>query len=163
MTTMTVAEYRARCSKKGAAVGKTKGGKRKDIGLYVRSSWEANMVRIYRYTNTKFQYEPCEFAFEGIKRGCRFYKPDFYLPDEDVYVELKGYLNGESKTRLKRMLKYHPTIATKMRIVVDQIFSRDFKLTKIASAIISLGYEVTQLQAYAPLEKTYRFLPEWES
>ena len=114
------------------------------------------MVRIYRYTNTKFQYEPCEFAFEGIKRGCRFYKPDFYLPDEDVYVELKGYLNGESKTRLKRMLKYHPTIATKMRIVVDKIFSRDLKLTKIASAIISLGYKVTQLQAYSPLEKTYR-------
>ena len=57
-------------------------GTRTDIGFFVRSAWEANMVRFYRKTGTCFIYEPCEFEFVGLKRGNRFYKPDFYLPKE---------------------------------------------------------------------------------
>jgi len=93
-------------------------GTREDLGIYVRSSWEANYAR---YLNTlitsgeilSWEYEPERFVFEKIKRGCRSYLPDFKITDVDGsirYVEVKGYLDQKGKTRIKRMKKYYPKI-----------------------------------------------------
>lgn len=86
------------------------GGKRADLGnRFFRSSMEANIARYYNYLGIKWEYEPCEFKFP-IERGIRFYKPDFYLPDEGKYIECKGWYDPKSKTRMKRMAKYHPCV-----------------------------------------------------
>lgn len=85
-------------------------GKREDLGnTYFRSSMEANIARYYNFLGIEWQYEPCEFEFP-IKRGIRFYKPDFYLPATDTYIECKGWMDAKSKTKLKRMEKYHPDV-----------------------------------------------------
>lgn len=58
-------------------------------------------------------YEVDTFWFDGIKRGCVSYKPDFKivnLQDEISYVEVKGYMDEKSATKIKRMGKYHPDI-----------------------------------------------------
>lgn len=98
--------------------GRHKGGKRADLGgLYVRSRWEANWARYLNFLQSQGQiiswaYEPETFEFP-IKRGTRFYTPDFkvILPDGSVeYHEVKGYMTPESKTRAKRMAKYYPRI-----------------------------------------------------
>ncbi len=86
-------------------------GKREDLGnIFFRSAWEANYARYLNFANIKWEYEPKTFWFEGIKRGCRSYTPDFYLPEEDRYVEVKGWMDKNSRTKLKRMAKYYPTI-----------------------------------------------------
>lgn len=94
------------------------GGKRKDLGIYVRSTWEANYARylnflVSRKAILKWEYEPDTFWFEGIKRGTRSYTPDFKVYESDgsiKYHEVKGYLDEKSKTKLQRMSKYHPGI-----------------------------------------------------
>jgi hypothetical protein len=139
------------------------GGVRKDIGFYVRSKWEANLVRYYRFTKTEFVYEPKEFEFVGLKRGNRFYKPDFYLPKEDRYVEIKGYLDATSITKLKRFRKYFPETADRMTIVVQRVFqSGKLTLSKEAAALVRLGFRLDQLQSYADLERRFGFIPGWE-
>lgn len=93
-----------------------KGGKREDLGgLYVRSRWEANWARYLNFLKKHgaikaWQYEPDTFYFD-VKRGSRFYTPDFKIFENDgsiVYHEVKGYLDKASQTKIKRMQKYYP-------------------------------------------------------
>ena len=63
-----------------------KGGYREDLKQYFRSRWEANMGRYYNFVGVKWIYEQQEFEFYKIKRGSRFYKPDFYLPEQDRFI-----------------------------------------------------------------------------
>lgn len=101
-----------------------RGGKRDDLGgRYFRSSWEANWAR---YLNTRivageirrWEYESETFEFP-IRRGSRFYTPDFrvvYADGSMEYQEIKGYMDQKSRTKLKRMAKYHPSVSV---VVID--------------------------------------------
>lgn len=105
--------------------GGGKGGKREDLGgIYFRSSWEANWAR---YLNLlvkvgmiiKWEFEPDTFEFP-VKRGSKFYTPDFKLFNPDgttEYHEVKGYMDQKSKTKLKRMGIYYPKI---LMSIIDQ-------------------------------------------
>lgn len=101
------------------AFSRTKKGFRDDIGISVRSAWEANYARYLNWLIAKdgkiekWEYEPETFWFEKIKRGCRSYKPDFRITFTDgkvEYHEVKGWMTPRSKTALKRMSKYHPSV-----------------------------------------------------
>ena len=96
-----------------------RGGKRDDLdGLYVRSSWEANYARYLNWLQARgeirgWEYEPDVFLFEGYTRGARAYTPDFKVTEKNgevIYHEVKGWMDGPSKTRLKRMAKHYPHI-----------------------------------------------------
>lgn len=99
-------------------------GKRLDLGtMMFRSSWEANYARYLNFLIKQrcikqWEYEPETFWFEKIRRGCRSYTPDFRITGaagETYYVEVKGWMDAKSKTKLKRMAKYYP--ATDIRLV----------------------------------------------
>jgi hypothetical protein len=97
-----------------------KRGVREDIGgMFFRSKWEANYARYLNWMRGrgeifKWEYEPDTFWFEAIKRGVRSYTPDFKIWDTESstprYIELKGYMDPKSLTKLKRMRIYHPAI-----------------------------------------------------
>lgn len=94
-----------------------KGGIREDLGnRYFRSSWEANWARFLNWQQKQgliksWDYECKTFEFTTVKRGCRFYTPDFRieLPDgTHEWIEVKGWNDPKSKTRAKRFAKYFP-------------------------------------------------------
>jgi hypothetical protein len=94
-------------------------GKRADLGgLYVRSAWEANYARYLDWLVQigdirGWEYEPVTFEFHAIKRGTRFYTPDFKVTNCDgsvEYHEVKGWMDPKSKTKLKRMKRYYPDV-----------------------------------------------------
>lgn len=86
--------------------------------IYFRSRWEANYARHLQLLKesaviAEWEHEPETFWFEAIKRGVRSYLPDFRVtfPDGRIeYHEVKGYMDARSKTKLKRMAKYHPDV-----------------------------------------------------
>lgn len=96
-----------------------KGGRRPDIPAPVKSAWEANIYRFYTWLLEtdqliSFEYEPQRFDFPvKAKTGPgSFYIPDFkvvYPGGETVYVEVKGYMDKISSTKLKRFKKYYPS------------------------------------------------------
>lgn len=102
------------------------GGKKK----YYRSRWEANYARYLQFLKQHGQikewlHEPDTFWFEKVKRGCRSYLPDFKVTENDgrvIYHEVKGWMDARSKTKLKRMKKYHPDVAL---IVIDAPVYKD--------------------------------------
>ena len=58
-------------------------------GYRFRSRLEARVAVLFDRANIKYQYEPEGFESDGV---C--YLPDFYLPDEDFYVEVKPIRDG---------------------------------------------------------------------
>lgn len=120
-----------------------KAGKRSDLNnQYFRSTWEANFARYLNLLQCcgniyKWEYEADEFAFP-IKRGTRFYIPDFKVwdtPDsKPYYYEVKGFMDKKSQTKLKRMAKYYPDVKI---IVVD---NRQYKAIAKKSYLIP-GWE----------------------
>lgn len=96
------------------------GGKR----VYFRSRWEANYARYLQWLVeqkqiTGWEHEPETFWFDGIKRGCVSYLPDFRVTNLDgciEYHEVKGWMDARSKTKIKRMKKYHPKVKL---VVID--------------------------------------------
>ena len=106
---------------------------------YYRSRWEANYARYLEWLKGRgeikdWEHEPKTFWFEKIKRGSRSYLPDFRVDlvgGEEEYHEVKGWMDKRSKTKLRRMKKYHPevvmvlidapryrAIASKMRYII---------------------------------------------
>lgn len=110
--------HRSKYNNNTKAHSYARGGRREDLGFYVRSSWEANWARYLNFLKKHgeiqdWAYEPETFEFVGIKRGSKFYTPDFLVVEKDgsrVYHEIKGYMDAQSKTKLRRMKKYHPNI-----------------------------------------------------
>lgn len=107
---------------------------------YYRSRWEANYARYLEAlkNNNKivdWEHEPEVFWFDGIKRGCVSYLPDFRIIKNDSsveYHEVKGWMDDRSKTKIKRMAIYYPKIKL---IVID---SKEYKrLEKEISSTIS--------------------------
>lgn len=99
-----------------------KGGRRADIGpMYFRSAWEANYARYLNWLQSRgeidgWEYEPETFWFEAIKRGVRSYRPDFRISEKgkSYFVEVKGWMDPKSRTKLRRMKKYHPTVEVRL-------------------------------------------------
>ena len=90
--------------------------------IYARSRWEANFARYLQFQQEhglikRWQHEPDTFWFEGIKRGVCSYLPDFKVFNNDgtiEYSEVKGFMDSRSKTKIRRMAKYHPTVKLKV-------------------------------------------------
>lgn len=117
------------------------GGRRADLDdRYFRSAWEANYARYLNWRKARgdllaWEYEPKTFIFEAIKRGTRAYTPDFrvVMPDGRVeWHEVKGWMDPQSITRLKRMAKYYPDELVR---VIDESWFRMANRTGLAAVI----------------------------
>jgi hypothetical protein len=125
----TIRQMKTRLSRYGTLAPPRKGTTWKsgwrEIGgqkKYFRSRWEANYARYLEFQKQQhlianWQHEPETFWFDGVARGCVSYLPDFRVTNNDGTVEfheVKGWMDASSKTKLRRMAKYHPKI--KLRV-----------------------------------------------
>jgi len=78
--------------------------------------WEANYAKWLQYQVEQgliasWEHEPHTFWFLEIKRGVRSYLPDFKIINLDgshYWVEVKGFWDAKSLTKVKRLHKYYP-------------------------------------------------------
>ena len=84
---------------------RAKAGIRPDIDsdLYFFSRWEANFARIMNLLKIEWIFQPETFDLKFKK-----YTPDFYLPQYDVYIEIKNFLYDYSLKRDKGFRKLYP-------------------------------------------------------
>lgn len=108
-----------------------------DKKKYFRSRWEANYGRYLEFLKEQkliadWEHETQTFWFEGIKRGVCSYLPDFKVTRIDgthYWVEVKGYMDSRSNTKLKRFSKYYPD--EELLLVDKKWFSQQKILPKI--------------------------------
>jgi len=63
-------------------------------GNFYRSSWELAVMKFFDENNIVWQYEKKRFF---LKKLGKYYVPDFYLPEKDIFVEVKGYIKKPDK------------------------------------------------------------------
>lgn len=100
--------------------------------LFFRSKWEANyalyldfLVKNRQIKN--WEYEKDVFIFEKIISGTRTYRPDFKVFNNSglfEYHEVKGWMDQKSKTKLKRMKTYYPSVKL---VLIDRDAYNDIK------------------------------------
>ncbi len=139
---------------KAAGKKRTNIGKRKDLGEFFRSSWEANVARWLKSKALSYEFEPRVFTFEGVKHGTVSYCPDFKLAD-GTWIEVKGMLDGRDKTRVRRFKKHYPEEFKKLVAVVGS------PSTSAAKFFVSMGVPI--LAHYNQLNKACKdTIPNWE-
>lgn len=85
---------------------KAKSGRRfyNDVdSQWYRSRWEIVMANSLHESGIRFEYEPKRFVFSHKHKET--YLPDFYLPDFDCWIEVKGYMDKRSTKRLSLFAK----------------------------------------------------------
>jgi hypothetical protein len=101
------------------AYSRCKRGRREDLGIpFFRSMWEANYARylnllVQKGKVIRWEYEPQTFVFHGVTRGAVSYLPDFKVWNADgtvAFHEVKGWMDGKSKTKLRRMKQFYPEV-----------------------------------------------------
>ena len=104
------------------AYSRCNGGRREDLNNhYFRSAWEANVARILNYLNIKWEYEPKRFFFVGENLEVLSYQPDFYLPELNKWIEVKGWWDKNSKERLRLFAEQYQE-ENKNLVVIDESF-----------------------------------------
>jgi len=147
-------ETKKTTSTKGNAYKNTKSGYRPDLGLNLRSNWEANFARILNAYKINFDFEPVVFPFP-IKKGTKAYTPDFYIEKSAEWVELKGYLDDKSKIKLKRFKRYYAEEFSKLTFIISR-YSGEAK--RFASEI-----EIPNVVYYEDIRNFYADkIPYWE-
>ena len=139
----------------GSSYKNTKTGLREDIGIVTRSGWEADFLRICKSYNIPFDYEPYTFPFP-VKTGNKGYIPDIYFPNEDSYLEIKGYFDSNSRIKMKRFKKYYPIEFSQLTIVINKFSKEALK--------ISRDLEIPDILFFQDITKIFKSkISNWET
>jgi len=151
---------------------RTKKGVRKDVHpkYCFKSATEANFARILDFLGLKWKYEERAFTFvqsngESYKNRPHIYVMDFeVLPGrkkkipsgiESGWIEVKGYMDAQSRSKLRRYKKHYPDEAAKTTIVIYTKYKK-----KDIEFCEKLGYRYI---FYDALTKEYASqIPTWE-
>lgn len=107
---------------------RAKAGIRLDIDstTYFFSRWEANYARILNMKKIKWIAQPKTFHLRTQK-----YTPDFYLPEKDLYIEIKNFLSEYSKNRDREFRELYPRIKLQLILKKDYLKMQDRFASKI--------------------------------
>lgn len=80
---------------------------------------EAEFAKLLNYYHVEWQYEPQTFVLTRDESGniVEAFSPDFYLPGQDLYVELttmKPKLMTRKNRKLRRLREMYPDINIKL-------------------------------------------------
>lgn len=81
---------------------------------------EESFARILDFYGLKWEYEPKTFPLEWNEEGAvtLAFSPDFYLPEQDLYIELttvKSRLSNLKNKKMRLMAQLYPDV--KIRLV----------------------------------------------
>ena len=90
------------------------------------SQAELECAKVLDYYCVPWEYEPRTFVLEQDEHGrvTEAFAPDFYLPDQDLYVEItvmKQSLVTRKNRKLRRLRQLYPEVRIKL------FYERDFE------------------------------------
>ena len=86
-------------------------------GTKYRSHFEIGLAKSLTEKNISFEYENAKFVYIPKPRT---YTPDFYLPEQDIYIEAKGNLDKSDRVKMQLIKQQHPELD--IRFVFQPIF-----------------------------------------
>ena len=89
-----------------------------EVQHYVRSTWEEQVAKWLKSKHFTYHYEPRVF-----NTSAGYYRPDFYLPDKNLYIEVKGRWYPKAKEKFLHFWQRHPNVLL--------LHKREIKLIRI--------------------------------
>ena len=80
---------------------------RRVAGTKYRSNFEVDFASDLIRRKVDFDYEPDSYEYQPKTTT---YTPDFYLPEQQIYIETKGFFTSEDRTKHLTFRKQHPNI-----------------------------------------------------
>ena len=80
---------------------------RRVAGTKYRSNFEVDFASDLIRRKVNFDYEPDTYAYQPKPTT---YTPDFYLPEQQIYIETKGFFTSEDRTKHLTFRKQHPSV-----------------------------------------------------
>jgi hypothetical protein len=96
-------------------------------GIRMRSDYEVRVARSFDRLGIQWQYEPKRFDL-----GDRTYAPDFYLPGENMWVEVKGYYGPISATKCSMLCEQYPDVTLAI-LMLPQIIELELYASQMAA------------------------------
>jgi hypothetical protein len=96
---------------------------------------EAEFARILDFYGIPWEYEPRTFVLEydGLGNVLEAFAPDFYLPDQDLYVELT--------TMQPRQIRHKNRKLRRLRELYPEVNVKLFKRGDIRSLLMKFGVD----------------------
>jgi len=93
-------------------------------GCKLKGQWELTVAKWFDEQNIKWYNEPKGFSYtwNGSERT---YFPDFYLPQEDVYIEVKGYKTDRDEAKWSHFTETLIVIDSKLINKLDDMTIED--------------------------------------
>jgi hypothetical protein len=86
--------------------------------FYFRGKWDMEVAMFLDSKNIEWIYEPKRFV---IIKDKYTYKPDFYLPNHDLYLEIKSYFRNEiSKMKFELFSKNYKIILIQKEQMINK-------------------------------------------
>ncbi|MCK9446535.1 hypothetical protein M0Q50_06665 [bacterium] len=73
-----------------------------DQEFVVRGTWELNIAKILN-ENSILWVRKVYLKYEDEEGILRTYTPDFYIPETETYLEIKGYFSKKDKEKIKKV------------------------------------------------------------
>lgn len=80
---------------------------------WLRSTWELEYAKYLDRNKTNYQVENRAFGIDYVYQGVKkqgTYRPDFYLEDLDIYIEVKGWWRDDAEAKFQAFKQQHPEI-----------------------------------------------------
>jgi hypothetical protein len=72
----------------------------------LKSGWELKVAKFFEKNCIDFVYESRLFSLDKTHT----YTPDFFLPKNNLYIEVKGYWRKENKEKFELFKKLYPNV-----------------------------------------------------
>ena len=105
--------------------------------IWLRSSFEVRVVQKLESLDIKWLYEPKSFDL-----GNHFYHPDFYLPEYNLWWEVKGWLQDQDRKKLIRFSEMYSE--EKIKIVFSDDIEKFEAISDIIE-IINIGKNISEI------------------
>ena len=86
-------------------------------GIWLRSSWEIKIAEWLDKQKWKWLYEPKRFELRD-----RTYCPDFYLPDLNMWWEIKGWFHKKHQETIRQFRELYPS--ERLVVITKDIYHR---------------------------------------
>ena len=79
------------------------------------------------------------YLLTQLRNGTKGYTPDFFIKLDSSWVEIKGYLDAKSMTKLKRFKRYYRSEFDKLTFIISKYstegknFSMELEIPRVIS------------------------------
>ena len=102
-------------------------------GRKVQGTWERDFALLLEKNNIEWIRPNVPFVYE-MEGKIKRYTPDFYLVKYDIFIEVKGWWWRNDKEKMKLVIKQHPELKKRIKILrtykklgtfVDEVITLD--------------------------------------